>query len=51
MTAQRLRENWEKLKCLAAGILPAPEAEAFLPLLDTLKEDQPNGQKHFARSN
>ena len=32
-----------------AGILRSPEAEAFLRLLDTLKEDQPNGQKHYLR--
>ena len=32
-----------------AGILRSPEAEAFLRLLDTLKEDQPNRQKHYLR--
>jgi hypothetical protein len=47
LTAQRLRENWEKLKGLAAGNLPSPAAESFLRLLDTLKEDQPNEHKHY----
>jgi hypothetical protein len=42
-----LRENWEKLKGLAPGILPSPEGEAFLRLLDALKEDQPNGQQRY----
>jgi hypothetical protein len=47
LTAQRLRENWEKLKGLVAGNLPSREAAVFLHLLDTLKEDQPDGQKHY----
>ena len=47
MTAQPLRENWEKLKGLAAGILPSPEGGDFLRLLDGLKEDQLNGQQHY----
>jgi hypothetical protein len=47
LTAQRLRENWEKLTGLAAGNLPSPAAEAFLRLLDTLKEDPPNEHKHY----
>jgi hypothetical protein len=47
LTAQRLRENWDKLRGLAADILPPLGGESFLPLLDTLKEDQLNGQKHY----
>jgi hypothetical protein len=47
LTPQLLKENWEKLKGLVAGNLPSREAAVFLHLLDTLKEDQPNGQKHY----
>lgn len=47
MTAQPLSENWEKLRALAAGVLPSIEAGTFLRLLDGLEEDQLNGQERY----
>ena len=44
MANPNLEVNWEKLVSLTASTLPSVEAEAFLRLLDALKEDQPNGK-------
>lgn len=47
MANPNLAVNWERLLALTVSTLPSPEAEAFVRLLDTVKEDQPNGQKPY----